>query len=120
MSKSKRAVGRPSTKTVFTGEMSLWQTTSSTPANAEPAVASWYRRSKRAASASCSSVSPASRLSGTEALDVGEALSPLVVDPQEARRVGEADLLQVAEDGVYEGRVRTDRPPNRVTDSDDA
>ena len=55
-----------------------------------------------------------------EALDVGEALSPLVVDPQEARRVGEADLLQVAEDGVYEGRVRTDRPPNRVTDSDDA
>jgi len=55
-----------------------------------------------------------------EALDVGKALSPLVVDPEEARRVGEADLLQVAEDAVYEGRVRTDRPPNRVTDSDDA
>src|SRR5439155_12189904 len=36
------------------------------------------------------------------------------------RGVGEADLLQVAEDGVDEGRVRTDGPPNRVTDSDDA
>jgi len=31
-----------------------------------------------------------------ESLDVGEALSPLVVDSQEARRVGEANVLKVA------------------------
>jgi hypothetical protein len=32
----------------------------------------------------------------SESLDVGEALSPLVVDSEEAWRVGEANVLEVA------------------------
>src|SRR4051794_2453916 len=54
------------------------------------------------------------------AREVAEDLAPLVVHAEQPRRAGEADRLEVHEQGVDERRMRAGRAADGVADADDA
>jgi hypothetical protein len=105
-------------KTRLWGPRSPWPTTSWSPANELPAVASWKRRRSRAALSSLASDSHTGddHLAG----EVGEHLTALGVDAEQPRGTVEADRFQVPQEGMDVVRPLMQRPAHGLADPDDA
>ena len=101
------------------GPRSPWHTVSESPHRGVPAIASWKRRIKSPAAASCSSTEVVGDLVRHRPLDVGEQVVPVVGTTQPPRRPLEADPLEVLEQLGHISRPVVGGDPYDITEPDD-